>query len=126
MGCYREEKMFKLSLFDECFYGKCGMTDIDGFVEQFGHCLFTEFKCAREEFDGGQRIALERLTLLSQNITVLVVHADAANGDVYGYASVRYGTTSDWTDADIDAVRCVIKEWRESACKTHASLCLSA
>ena len=73
-GCYRRLGQPDLTVLDECFPGRIGMTDVDGLVEISGQFLFIEWK-RRGDVPVGQRIMFERLTRHPE-FTILVILGD--------------------------------------------------
>ena len=88
-GCYRRLGQPDLTVLDECFPGRIGMTDVDGLVEIDGQFLFIEWK-RRGDVPAGQRIMFERLTRHPE-FTVLVILGDPATMAVERYDVFKDG-----------------------------------
>ena len=114
-GCWKKKQLFKLGLFDGCFYSTCGMTDIDGGVDQYGHFLFIEFKKFKGEIPSGQELFWHRLTQLSDKITLFVVEANPEEDEVYSMSSVNNGHQSLWIDCDLAGLKAKMIEWRDAS-----------
>lgn len=83
---------------NSCFNWGIRPTDIDGFVERNGYCLYFEAKRASEALKGGQKRALAHLARQPKN-TVLVIYGDP-NKPV-AMEHLGYGEKVAATEADI-------------------------
>ena len=60
--CWLREHVARLGVFDDCFPGRIGLTDVDGMVERHGCLLLVELKRPGATLPNGQRIVFERAT----------------------------------------------------------------
>jgi len=103
-GCFNLLRRPKIERFAACFPGRIAMSDIDATVEVNGHFVFLEMKSYQGDIPRGQRIYFERLTRLSDRITVLVLCGDAATMQCEALRWIHNGNLSDWQPATIDDV----------------------
>ena len=61
-GCFNERMRLRLGVYDHCFPGAIGLSDVDGAVELNGYFLLLEWKASAAPVPTGQRIMFERLT----------------------------------------------------------------
>ena len=71
--CWKDTHLLKLGVFDHCFPGKIGMTDIDGAVERNGHLLILETKLPDQDVERGQVIMFENITRGTDRVVAIVV-----------------------------------------------------
>ena len=117
-GCYRRLGQPDLTVLDECFPGRIGMTDVDGLVEINGRFLFIEWK-RRGEVPAGQRIMFERLTRHPE-FTILVILGDPATMVVERYDVFRDGRRRGWRDCDLSVLKRHVRAWAQRASERSA------
>ena len=61
-GCWRDQYLPDLTVFDDCFPRRIGFGDVDGIVERNGRLLILELKSLGQPLTDGQRIMHERLS----------------------------------------------------------------
>ena len=103
-GCFNQLRRPKIERFAACFPGRIAMSDIDATVEVNGHFVFLEMKSYQGDIPRGQRIYFERLTRLSDRITVLVLCGDAETMQCEALRWIHNGYLSDWQPATLDDV----------------------
>ena len=103
-GCFNLLCRPKIERFAACFPGRIAMSDIDATVEVNGHFVFLEMKSHRGDIPRGQRLYFERLTRLSDRITVLVLCGDAETMQCEALRLIHNGYLSDWQPATLDDV----------------------
>ena len=103
-GCFNLLCRPKIERFAPCFPGRIAMSDIDATVEINGHFVFLEMKSHRGEIPRGQRLYFERLTQLSERITVMVLCGDAQTMECEALRWIHKGQLSDWQSATFDDV----------------------
>ena len=113
-GCYRQ-LMPRLGVFDECFDGRIGMSDVDGIVEIAGSFLIMEWKAPGGAVSTGQRIMFERLTALSRKLTVILVHGNPADMSVTAVRVFHSGAAGSVERCDIRELKARIFAWAERA-----------
>ena len=117
-GCYRRLGQPDLTVLDECFPGRIGMTDVDGLVEINGQFLFIEWK-RRGDVPVGQRIMFERLTKHPE-FTILVILGDPATMAVERYDVFQGGQRRGWRVCDLPELRRRVHTWAKRASRaTH-------
>lgn len=120
-GCYRKKKCPRLSEFDDCFPGSNCMTDIDGAIGLRVHrddrVLFLEWKSVFSEIPVGQRLFFERLTRLSDKITVVVVVGKNDTMRVLQYSVFSNGKKGPDIMTDREEDKDALKEWLGSWAK---------
>lgn len=109
-GCFRN-LCPKLGMFDECFPGRIGMSDVDGVVELSGCFLFMEWKSPGGAVTTGQRIMFEQLTGLSPRVTVIVVCGDPRCMAVETVQVFQRGKGGPVEAATLDGLRERIRAW---------------
>ena len=112
-GCYRRLGQPDLTVLDECFPGRIGMTDVDGLVEINGRFLFIEWK-RRGDVPAGQRIMFERLTRHPE-FTILVVLGDPGTMTVERYDVFKDGRRRGWRDCDLCTLKRRVSAWADRA-----------
>ena len=119
-GCYRRLGQPDLTVLDECFPGRIGMTDVDGLVEIGGQFLFIEWK-RRGDVPVGQRIMFERLTRHPE-FTILVILGDPATMAVERFDVFRDGRRRGWRACDLPELKRHVRVWAERASRVaHGS-----
>ncbi len=113
-GCFRS-LCPKLGVFDICFGGRIGMSDIDGVVEINGRFLFLEWKSKGGHLGTGQRIMFERMTALSPKMTAIVVCGEPVSMTVESVQVFTLGKTSPPEAADLDGLKQRIAAWAANA-----------
>ena len=116
-GCYKNEKMFPLSKYDDIFPGDgMGLSDVDGFVERRGHFLCFEFKEGDAEMTRGQEIAFENMTAGSDRYTVFVItHSGPPD---FEERFLQVGHNGKWTSkkkCGHGGIRKLIRRWYDNA-----------
>ncbi len=112
-GCFNYHRHFDIEHFAQCFPRKIGFTDLDAFVELNGHFLIVEFKAKNADLTVGQRIAFERLTAVSANISIVVVRCDYRSSEVFGFKRIFAGKSHDWRECDYDQLIGLVSAWAE-------------
>jgi hypothetical protein len=107
-GCFNKKKRPKIEIFSDCFPGKIGLTDVDGFVEMNGNFLLLEWKPAAIDLSTGQRLAYERLP---SSFAVILVAGDAETMTVSHMAWARNGRVEPWMTSNLYEVQCAIFTW---------------
>ena len=114
-NCYIEEILPNWAIFNESFKPtKIKITDIDGVVERNGWFLFIEVKQNTKDIPIGQRILFEKLTEISDCITVILLylHGTGKEMDIREYAMFQKGNMiRDWTPTNTEAIKGVITRW---------------
>jgi hypothetical protein len=113
-GCFRQ-LCPKLGVFDDCFPGKIGMSDVDGIVEIAGRILLLEWKSDGGSLGMGQRIMFEQMTALSRKITVIVVHGDPAEMTIKTVQVFSAGQFSQPEPSTLAELKERISAWAEKA-----------
>ena len=103
-GCFNQLRRPKIERFAACFPGRIAMSDIDATVEVNGHFVFLEMKSFQGEIPRGQRIYFERLTRLSQRISVMIICGDAETMQCEAICWIYNGQLTDWQPATLDDV----------------------
>jgi len=95
-GCWNKKYRPNIEYFYHALPRKITMSDIDATVEVNGHFLFMEWKSFKGALPVGQRIYFQRLTEMSDRVTVVIVHGDCENMKVDHIMRVHHGKFSDW------------------------------
>lgn len=122
-NCREKNKCFrslcpKLGEFDDCFPGRIGMSDVDGFVEIGGRFLFLEWKSAGGAVTEGQRIAFQNLTSLNadpRRVTVIVVSGDPETMSIESVRVFQAGKAGEPEPCDLDGLKARMALWAEKA-----------
>lgn len=115
-GCYNVKHRPKIEVFAGDLPGKIAFGDVDAVVEVGGRFLFLEFKSGGpRDIPYGQRLLFERLTELSDRITVVVACADAETMETRALCIVHRGKFSPWELTNLDALRGRIRAWAARA-----------
>jgi hypothetical protein len=114
-GCFNIFSRAKIEMFAEDLPRNIAMGDIDATVEVNGHFLFLEFKTTPRYIKTGQRIYFQKLTRLSDKITVIVIYADPETMECYEFCSIEEGRISCWQQCTLKEIKACIKEWGERA-----------
>ena len=112
-GCYRK-LMPRLGMFDDCFPGKIGMSDVDGMVELGGRFLMLEFKSHGGRLLTAQRLAFQRMTEGSidpMKFTVIVVFGDPETMEVTTLQVFSRGKGEEPEPCTLEELRSRIREW---------------
>ena len=112
-GCYRRLGQPDLTVLDECFPGRIGMTDVDGLVEINGQFLFIEWK-RRGDVPAGQRIMFERLTKHPE-FTIVVILGDPSTMAVQRYDVFQGGQRQGWRVCDLPELKRRVRTWARRA-----------
>jgi len=107
--------MPRLGVFDDCFSGRIGMSDVDGIVEVKGWFLLLEWKAPGGSITTGQRIMFERLTALSPRVTVILVAGDPETMTVERVTVFCRGKVGPTETCDLTALKARIFEWQARA-----------
>ena len=114
-NCYRDHVLPNWAVFNECFVPtKIKITDIDGAVERNGHLLFFEVKQRTKDIPTGQRILFEKLTEISNRITVILLYIPGPGKemDIQEYAVFWKGKmTEDWTPTTTEEIQNRVRDW---------------
>ena len=110
-GCFNDRKRVSLGLFDDCFPGRIGMTDVDAMVEVNARFLYGEWKSDFGDLPRGQAIMFERLTALGDDHAVLIINGDPASGDTKGFRWITGGRAHPWIHGDLEGLRKQIRRW---------------
>lgn len=114
--CYNHVHRPKIEQFAEALPRRIGMSDIDAMTEVGGSFLFLEFKGRGvQEVPTGQRIAFERLTLISPKITVVVVSGDPQTMEIQAVKVIHAGRQGDWQGCTLEGLKTRIKSWAVKA-----------
>lgn len=113
-GCFNQKKRLKLEIFDECFPGKIGLSDIDGAVEINGRCLMIEGKGRGVPVPDGQRIMFERLSSGGM-VTVFVIECDAETMEVFSVAVFDGGKNQGAAPCDLGGLKSMMRAWSTAA-----------
>lgn len=120
-GCFNVKKRPKIEVFADCLPGRIAFSDVDATVEVNGRFLFLEFKEGEpRELQTGQRIYLQRLTLLHRNIQAAIVSANSETMEIAFIRAIRLGQFGPVEKCDLAALRARIRSWavRASALPT--------
>lgn len=112
-GCWNKKYRPNIEYFYHALPRKITMSDIDGTVEVNGHFLFLEWKSFKGALPIGQRIYFQRLTELSNNVTVVIIHGDCETMHVEHIMRCRHGKFSDWEECDLETLFEKVKRWGE-------------
>lgn len=111
-GCYNIKHRPKIEQFAASLPRKIGMTDVDAMVEVGGRFLLLEFKGEGvTQIPTGQRIALERLSSLSDRITIVAVSGNAETMDVRAIQTLHSGKWSGWQICNMMGLQQRIHAW---------------
>lgn len=113
-GCYRK-LMPRLGVFDDCFPGKIGMSDVDGIVEVAGRFLLLEFKSNGAALKMGQRIMFERMTAGNSDpmkFTVIVVSGDPETMEVRTVQVFSGGKSGEPEPCSLEQLKERMKVWK--------------
>jgi hypothetical protein len=116
-GCYRK-LMPRLGMFDDCFPGRIGMSDVDGIVEIAGRFLLLEWKAEGGRLTTGQRIMFERLTAGNSDpmkFTVIVVSGNPESMDVESLQVFSRGAAGPVEACTMDELKARVGLWSERA-----------
>lgn len=112
--CWVERFLPDLTLYDQCFPGRIGMTDADGVVEVNARFLMVEWKTGRA-IPRGQELMFERLTGKGDDWKVVVVDGNPATGETRGWCVFHNGQAAGWQDGDLDGLRTLFRQWADWA-----------
>ena len=111
-GCFNLKKRPKIEVFADCFPGRIAFSDVDATVEVNGRFLFLEFKEGEpRDIPTGQRIYLQRLTLLHRYIQAIIVSANSETMDVSHVRLVRGGQFGPVENCDLAGLRARLRSW---------------
>lgn len=115
--CFVRRCLVKFEAFDGCFPGRIAPTDFDMVVEANGCILVAEWKYRRpKSWEGGQRILFERLSRLSDRITVIIVVCpDMESMAVEEMAVVHNGGLGEWHRCNLRQLRVWVRGWFREA-----------
>ena len=109
-GCWKDKNLVKLGVFDECFPGNIGFSDIDGVVEIDGHFLLIEWKYGDSELPEGQRIMFENMTKDERWIVVLV-NGNAESMEVSSTQVIAKGRMRQPEESSIGNLKLRCNQW---------------
>jgi len=112
-GCWNTACRPPLEYFAACFPRKIGMTDLDATVELNGHFLFMEWKTNGGELTTGQRIYFQRLTAISDRLTVVLVRAGQSPVDVDSILVVHKGNIGEWQNCSFQDLYDRVCKWAD-------------
>lgn len=110
-GCFNQKKRLDFGHFYDCFPGKNSLTDIDGTIDINGRFLFLEMKDGTKEVGIAQSIYFQRLTALSDRITVICINGDAETMDILRTKIIFHGTIGEWEECDLAQLKAIITDW---------------
>lgn len=114
-NCYRDYVLPNWGIFNQCFVPtKIRITDIDGAVERKGHFLFFEVKQNTKAIPMGQRILFEKLTEVSNRITVILLYVQGAGKDMNIRESAVFWKgkmTENWTPTTTEEMQNRVRKW---------------
>lgn len=115
-GCFNIKKRAKIEVFAEDLPNRIGLSDIDACVE-INHCfLFLEFKpVGMTTIPTGQKLMFQRLTALSERITVIVICGNAETMEIASMCFIERGSISDWERTDLSSLKGTISRWVDRA-----------
>ena len=109
-GCWKDKNQVKLGVFDECFPGKIGFSDLDGVVEIDGHFLLIEWKYGNSELPEGQRIMFENMTRDDRWI-VVIVNGNAEKMEVSSTQVIAKGRIYQPEESSIGNLKLRCNQW---------------
>lgn len=119
-GCFNDLCRPRIEEFAEDLPGRISFSDVDGVVEINGHFLFLEFKHPeRGSVKTGQRILFEKLTSLSDRVSVLVIKGDAKTMNLSAMQVVRAGKFAEERAISLADVKRGIRSWAKRARATQ-------
>jgi len=110
-GCYISKGHVALEIWDDCFPGKIGMSDIDGIVERNGYILILEWKKPQQDIPKGQRLLFEAFTHNSPKHTVLVGRGDYETLFVVDYCWFYAGEQLPWKPCPLGEITPILQQW---------------
>ncbi len=96
-------------MFAGCFDRGINFGDVDMLVEANDHFLLCEWKPRKGPLQTGQRLLHEAILRLPR-FTIIVIHGDAESMGVTSF-EVRYRTSRETVDGDLDVLRARIRAW---------------
>ena len=112
-GCWNKLYRPRIEFFAEVLPRNIGMTDIDATVEVGGHFLIMEWKSHDAKLQTGQKIYFERLTALSEKITVVVVSCENHPEDITSCQVIKGGKLHHIEQCDFDGLQRRVKNWAD-------------
>ena len=110
-GCFNIKRRPKIEVFSECFPGRINFGDVDGIVEINGSALMLEWKTSiGGSLPKGQQIMYERITKNGM-LTVVLIIGNAETMLCEKYSLFFKGKQTDWINADLEKIKCRIKQW---------------
>lgn len=109
--CWNLEHRPNIEYFAHALPRKISMMDVDATVEVNGHFLFLEFKGPGAQMTTGQRIYFQRITELSNKITVAVVEGECRTMAVNKILIIYKGKLGAWQDCDLDGLYERVENW---------------
>ena len=119
-GCFNTKMRLRLGVYDHCFPGAIGLSDVDGAVELNGYFLWLEWKASPAPVPTGQRIMFERLTAPDERFTVFVVEGDPATMTPRVLRIVSRGSWTRPRAVDHRDLCMFIERWARSAAASPA------
>lgn len=111
-GCWKDKNLVKLGVFDECFPGAIGFSDMDGVVEINGHFLLFEWKYGDAALPDGQRIMFEHMTQ-DKRWTVVIVNGNAESMEVSNIQVIAKGRMGRPEESSIGNLKLRCHEWAQ-------------
>ena len=109
-GCWKDKNQVKLGVFDECFPGLIGFSDLDSIVEIDGHFLLMEWKYGDSELPEGQWIMFRNMTL-NERWTVVLVNGNAESMEVSSVRVIAKGRMGSLEESSIGNLKLRCNEW---------------
>ena len=109
-GCWKDKNLLKLGVFDECFPGKIGFSDVDGVVEIDGNFLLLEWKYGDSILPEGQRIMFEKMTQ-DERWTVVIVNGNAESMEVSSVRVIAKGRMRQSEESSIGSLKLGCNVW---------------
>lgn len=109
--CWNLEHRFNIEYFAHALPRNISMMDVDATVEVNGHFLFLEFKSPGAPLPTGQRIYFERITSISNRITVCVVDGVCRTSEVNRVKVFYGGKSGDWQACDLQGLTERVANW---------------
>jgi hypothetical protein len=117
-GCFNRKKRPKFGAFASCFpRPNLSFTDVDAVIERRGFFLFLEFKGEDVDVPTAQRILLEQLTRLSDNVIAMVVSCDCETMTVTHVQPFDGGAMGQRKACTLRQLQGFVRRWYEDADK---------
>ena len=109
-GCWKDKNLVKLGVFDECFPGQIGFSDVDSIVEINSHFLLMEWKYGDSELPDGQRIMFEKMTQ-DESWIVVIVNGNAESMEVSSIRVISKGRMGQSEESSIGNLKLRCNLW---------------